>query len=237
MNTTIPSVSTDEIAEQKQTADEQFSRAVEDRFLETAEKADVLTDEGALDKKHLAMKVYEVLRKKHVVDIDPGKDDRRDPKKSSSKEELATVIFPTMPSASAADANLVDAKVREKCLSAVWNVTQTGERGQVQKLLRADNLILIRGPVFRNSLTVSDGIYVSTHEEIVIREFLGPRLEKLRKLTEAIEGDYEMATERAPQLAGPMKAAIQDAVVSASARLPVATLGSSESNGRKALGQ
>ena len=237
MNATIPSVSTDEIAAQKQTADEQFSRAVEAQFLDIAGEADVLTDEGTLDKKRLATKVYEVLKKKHVVDIEPGKDDRRDPNKSSSKEELAAAIFSAMPSGSAADTNLVEAKVRDRCLGAVWNVTQTGERGQVQKLLRADNLILIRGPVFRDSLTVSDGIYVSTHEEVVIREFLAPRLEKLRKLTEAIEGDYEMATERVPQLAGPMRAAIEDAVVSASARLPVATLGSGAGNGRRALGK
>jgi hypothetical protein len=237
MNTTNPLVSTDEIAAKKQAADEQFSQAVEARFLEIAAEADVITDDGELDKKRTAKKVYEVLRKKHVVDIEPGKDDRRDPNKSSSKEELGTAIFPTMPSASAADTNLVEAKVRDRCLGAVWNVTQTGERGQVQKLLRADNLILIRGPVFRNSLTVSDGIYVSTHQEIVIREFLAPRLDKLRKLTEAIEGDYEMATERAPELAGPMRTAIEDAVVSASARLPVATLGSGEGNSRKALGK
>jgi hypothetical protein len=237
MNATMRSVSTDEISAQKEAADTQFAAAVETQFLDIAANSDVLTDEDKLDKKRLAQKVYEVLRTKHVVDISPGKDDRRDRKKSSSKEELAAAMFPDIPSASLADTDLVKSKVRDKCLSAVWNVTQTGERGQVQKLLRGDSLILIRGPVFRDSLTVSDGIYVSTHEEVVMREFLAPRLERFRKMAESIEEDFEMAIERAPELAGPMRAAIADAVVSASARLPVPTLGAGESNGREALGK
>jgi len=237
MGTVIPSALTaDEIAANKQSADIEFAQAVESRFLEVATDADVVTDDK-LDKKILAQRVYEVLKTKHVVDIEPDKDDRRDPARSSSKEELAEAIFTTGPTGSEADTNLVEARVRDKCLAAVWNVTQTGGRGQVQKLLRADNLILIRGTVFRDSLTVNDGIYVSTHQEVVLREFLAPRLEKLRKLTEAIEGDYTLATARVPDLKGPMQAAIEAALVEATAKLPVATLGSPESNGQKALGK
>jgi len=234
--TTQSAQDVDQIAANKQDADEAFAEAVESQFLEIATEAGFVTEEK-LDKKLLAKGVYDVLKTKHVVNIDPDKDDRRDPDKTSSKEELAEELFPEAPSGSDADTNLVAAKVRERCLGAVWNVTQTSERGQVQKLLRADNLILIRGTVFRGSVTLNDGIYVSTHEEIVLREFLAPRLEKLRKLTQAIEGDYEMATDRAPELAGPMKTAIEAALVEATAKLPVATLSSGDSNGRKALGK
>ncbi len=241
MSTVIPSALTaDEIAANKQSADQEFAEAVEKRFLEIAAAAGVVTDDE-LDKKLLVQRAYDLLKTKHVVHIDPNKDDRRDPAKSSCKEELAEAIFRTIPTASQADSNFVESKVRDRCLGAVWNVTQTSDRGQVQKLLRADNLILIRGVVFRQSgsasLTVNDGIYVSTHEEVVLREFLQPRLEKLRKLTEALEADYEMATERAPALAAPMRAAIEAAVVEATARLPITTLGLGTSNGQKAIGK
>lgn len=234
--TTQSALDVDEIAANKESADLDFSEAVDSRFLSIAEDAGFVTDEK-LDKKLLAKKAYEVLKDKHVLSIDPDKDDRRDPSKSTHKEELAEELFPGTPSGSDADTNLVAAKVRERCLSAIWNITQTSDRGQVQKLLRADNLILIRGTVFRGSVTINDGIFVSTHQEVVMREFLAPRLEKLRKLTEAIEGDYAMATDRVPALEGPMKAAIEAALVEATAKLPVATLESGQSDGRKALGK
>ncbi|MGO9322775.1 MAG: hypothetical protein ACLQBY_18505 [Solirubrobacteraceae bacterium] len=235
MSTATPSALTaDEIAANKQSADEEFAEAVETRFLEIAADAEVVTDDR-IDKKLVAQRVYEVVKTKHVVDIEPDKDDRRDPAKSSCKEELAADIFPEMPTGSEADMNMVDARIREKCMGAVWDVTQTGERGQVQKLLRGDNLILIRGTVFRDTLTVNSGIYVSTHEEIVLREFLAPRLEKLRKLTDVIEGDYEMAKDRVPGIGPAMRAAIQAAMIEAMAKLPVDMPGLTKPNGQNAL--
>lgn len=229
----------DDVAAHKQEADAEFTAAVDTRFFAIAESAGVIT-EGRVDKVILTRRVYEVLKTKHVVNIDHRRDDRRDPATSSSKSELASEIFPELPSASEADTNLVAGKVRDRCLSAIWNVTQTGDRGPVQKLLRADRLILIRGSVFREtssgaSLTVGDGVYVSTQEEVVLREFVAPRLEKLRKLTDALEDDYEMVKDRVPELAGPVRDAIEAALVEATAKLPVATLGSGAS--AKALGK
>jgi flagellar biosynthesis regulator FlbT len=241
MSTTASAINVDELAAQKQHADKEFAKAVESRFLAIATSARIVTDKK-LDKKLLAQRAFEVLKTKHVVNIHHENDDRRNPAKSSSKVELATEIFRVMPSASEADTNLFAEKVRDRCLSAVWNVTQTGDRGQVQKLLRADNLLLIRGSVFREtptgaSHTVNDGLYVSTHEEVVLREFLAPRLEKLRKLTDALEDDYEMVTDRVPGLGAPMRAAIEAALVEATAKLPVTTLGSGTANGQKSIGK
>lgn len=230
----LSSASADVIAANKSAADAAFDRAVEERFLEVATEAGVVED-GKVDRKLVVGLVYDELKTKHVSSIDPESDDRRDPAKSSHKEELAEAIFTSMPTGSEADGNRVEAKVRERCLAAVWNVTQTGERGQVQKRLRVDNLVLVRGVVFRGSATLTDGLFVSTHEEVVLREFLGPRLEKLRKLTEAIEGDFEMVAARAPQLRAPMRAAIEAAVIEATAKLPVETLGSGQRSDQKAL--
>ena len=38
-----------------------------------------------------------------------------------------------------------------KCQGVVWNTTQTGKRGRVQKLLEGDKLVLVRGKVFRDN--------------------------------------------------------------------------------------
>jgi hypothetical protein len=233
---TAPAQTADEIAANKKAADEAFHEAVAKRFLDIATASEVVAD-GQLDKGLLAKRCYGELKNRHVVSIATEDDDRRDPAKSSSKEELAETIFVSMPSASAAEKNEVEKAVREKCLAAVWDVTQTAERGQVQRLLRADNLILVRGVVFRGSNTIKSGLYVSTVDEVIVRELLTPQLERLRRLAERIEGDYEMITDRVPELATPMKAAIEAAVEKATVTLPVASLESGEPNGRKALGK
>jgi hypothetical protein len=231
----VSAIKADEIVSRKHEADQVFEEAVEGRVREIADAAGVLAEDGKIDKKVLGAKAYDVLKRKRVVDISTDGDDRRNPAKSSSREELAEALFSQMPTDAQADQNEVDAAVRGKCLGAVWDVCQTGQRGIVQQHLEGDGLILIRGKVYRGSITVKSGLYVSTHEEIVLREFLQPQLEKLQRVTDALKADYEMATERAGELAGPMREAIHEALVEATAKLPVATLTTATNGGRKAL--
>lgn len=232
-----PAKSADELAANKQSAIEDFNEAVDRRFMEAVEAADLLDDDGYLDEEELLERVVEELRSKHVVHVDPDNDDRRDSTTSSTKDELTAAIFTGGPNVVDAEKNAVEAAAYAKCQSAVWNLTQTGKRGKVQKLLAADSLVLVRGKVFRDTNLIKDGIYVSTHEEVVMREFWGPRLDKVRKLAAALEDDYEMLKERVPALDGPMREAIEAAFVEATAKLPVATLGAGASNGRKTLGR
>lgn len=239
MSTTATSAnSADEIAANKQSADQDFDEAVNNRFMQAASDAGLLDEDGNVDVDRVADQVYDELRSKHVKEIGGDTDDRFDPSTSSTKDELTAAIFVAGPTSSDSEQNDVEKKAYEKCASTVWNLTQPSRRGRVQKRLEADKLLLIRGRVFRNGNPIPNGIYVSTHEEIVLREFLGPRLEKLRKLTDAIEDDYKMATERVKELDGPMRAAIEAAMREATAKLPVPALGSgSSSSDQKALGQ
>lgn len=237
MSTDVASAqSADEIAANKQTADEQFAEAVERRFMRAHYDAGLIDEDGNVDKEKIAQQVYDELRTKRVVQIG-AEDDRYDPATSSTKDELTAAIFVNGPTIADAEQNEVERKAYEKCQAAVWNLTQPGARGHVQQRLEADKLLLVRGKVFRSGNPILTGIYVSTEEEIVLREFLGPRLDKLRKLADALENDYKMATERAPALGGAMHAAIEAAMTETTAKLAVAALGSGEANGRKALGQ
>jgi hypothetical protein len=236
MNASPPSVHTaDEIVAAKHVADEQYNEAVEIGFQRAIVEAELDDGEGNLDKELVAEKVYEILRTKRVAEIGTEKDDRYDPATSSTKDELTVAIFTAGPTTADAEKNDVVKKVYEKCQAAVWNLTTPSGRGLVQRHLEADKLLLVRGKVFRNGNPITNGIYVSTHEEIVLREFMGPRLEKLRKLTEAIEEDFMMATARSKDLEAPLRAAIEAAMREASAKLPVPALGGGASNGQKTL--
>jgi hypothetical protein len=225
----------DEIVARKQAANKEFDDAVQERFIEAADAAGLLDERDELDDELVAQRVYQELKSKRVVNIDPGNDDRRDPTSSSTKDELTAAIFTAGPTALDAERDDVERAVYAKCVSAVWNPTQTGKRGRVQKMFDSDSLILVRGKVFREPNPIKDGIYVSTHEEIVMREFWGPRLDRLRKLASALEDDYEMVKERVPALDAPMRAAIEAAFVEATAKLPVPTLGTGD--GQKAIGK
>lgn len=238
MSTTVPSaITADQIAASKESADQDFDEAVQRRFMRAAADAGLVDAEGDLDQELVAEEVYDELKTKRVVVIGSDQDDRDNPATSSTKDELTAAVFTAGPTAAEAEQNDVEKKAYEKCQAAVWNLTQAGRRGNIQKRLEAEKLLLVRGKVFRNGNPIANGVYVSTHEEVVLREFLGPRLEKLRKLTDAIEDDYKMATERAEELAGPMRGAIEAALREATAKLPVAQLGSGESNGQKAIGR
>ncbi len=226
MNASYVSVhTTDDIAAAKRAADEQFFEAVEDGFQQAVVGAGLDDGDGNLNKELVVERVYEVLKNKRVVDIGPEHDDRYYPQTSSTKDELTVDIFTAGPTLAQSEENAVVKKVYEKCQGVVWDLAAPRQRGRVQQRLEADKLLLVRGKVFRNGNPISTGVYVSTQEEIVLREFIGPHLEKLRKLTEVIEEDYKMATERSGALEAPIRMAIEAAMAEATAKLPSAALG------------
>jgi hypothetical protein len=230
-----PAQNADQIALSYATAETELKEAVEDRVHRAADEAGLLDEDGDIDVDLIVDRAYEELKTKQVVSIETGNDDRFDPVKSSTKEELAAVVFTAGPTAADAERNLVEKKAYDKCQSLVWNHTVPTLRGRVQKRLDADKLLLVRGKVYRNGNTIDTGVFVTTNPELVLREYLAPRLEKLRKVTEDLEGDFGLALERDKALEGPMRAAIEAAVLESTARLPVPGLGSGNGNGRKAL--
>lgn len=235
MSNAVVALSADEIAANYTTADAEFKQAVEDRVHRAADEAGLLDAEGHIDIELITERAYQELKTKHVVNIDSGNDDRYDPATSSTKEELATAVFTAGPTAADAERNAVEKKAYDRCQALVWNHTVPSRRGRVQKRLEADKLLLVRGNVYRNGNTIEMGVFVTRNPELVLREYLGPRLEKLRKLTEALEGDFDLALERDKSLEAPMRAAIENAIVEAAARLPVSLLGLKGGNDQKAL--
>jgi hypothetical protein len=237
VNTVASAHTADEIAARYTAADAEFKQAVEDRVYKYAADSDLLDENGDIDPERIVERAYEELVTKEVVNIDPGNDDRYNPATSSTKEELAASVFTGGPTAADAERNPVERVAYDKCLSLVWNHTVPTQRGRIQKRLEADKLLLVRGKVYRNGNTIGTGVFVTKNPELVVREYLGPRLEKLRKLTEALEADFDLALERDKSLEGAMSAAIESAVAQAAGRLPVTALGAGGDNGQKALGK
>ncbi len=234
----LSAINADEIAAKKQSSDEDFDKVVNVLFAEHANKADLLNEDGKIDLAVLDGRIYDNIKTKHVEKIKPpdDEDDRRSPTKSSTKDELTAAVFTAGPTIADAEMNEVMKAVYGKCQSTVWNRTQTGKRGAIQKLLDSDNLVLIHGKVFRNDNPIKDGIYVSTHEEVLVREYWGPRLAKLQKLTDSFQDDYAMMKERVPAgVEASVRAVLESAFIEATAKLPVPTLGTGDANGRKAL--
>jgi hypothetical protein len=237
MNTSAPSVlDTDAIAAQKESSLEEFDEAVEALFVEAAVQAGLLDENGRIDTEVLDERIYEELRSKHVVNIEPDNDDRREQATSSTKDELAAAIFTSGPTLADSEKNGVYKAVYAKVQSTVWNRTQSSKRGAVQKRFDADKLVLIHGKVFRQGNPIKDGIYVSTHVEVLLRDYWGPRLAKLQKLSDSFQEDYGMVKERVPaEVESAIRAAIESAFVEATAKLPVPTLDAGSGDGRKAL--
>jgi hypothetical protein len=226
--------SIDNLAAKHQAVEAEYKTAVTDALLAYAAKADLVDEDGNLDPDVLEDRLYEELRGKHVREIDEP-DDRGDPTTSSSKTELTEAMFKAGPTAKDAEKSQFLKDVWAMASTAVWDLTRPGRRGRVQKRLESDRLLLIRGKVYRNGNAISTGVYVSTHSELVTREYQGPRLARLRNLIDAIQDDYEYATEIDKSLAAPMAEAIEQVVSEAIAKLPVNALGKGSGNGNKAL--
>jgi len=234
----LSALDADEIAAEKQSSIAEFDAAVDKMFTEYANEAELLDENGKIDLPVLDQLIYDEIKTKHVKKIQPpdDDDDRRDPAKSSTKDELTAAIFTAGPTIADAEANGVMEAVYAKCQSTVWNRMQSGKRGAIQKRFEGDKLVLIRGKVFRNGNPIKDGIYVSTHDEVIVRDYWGPRLAKLQKLSDSFQEDYAMMKERVPaSVEASVRTVLEAAFVEATAKLPVRTLESGEPDGRKTL--
>jgi hypothetical protein len=226
---TSPGIDTGSIADQRKSSQEDFDSAVGDLFHTAADAAGLLDEEGRIAHALLDQRIYDELKTKHVVSIDPDNDDRRDPGTSSTKDELTAAVFQGYLTIADAEKDDVYKSAYAKCQSTVWNRTQTSKRGTIQKRFEGDKLVLIHGKVFRQGNPIRDGIYVSTHIEVLLRDYWGPRLAKLQKLSDSFQEDFSMMKERVPpEVEAVVRAALESAFVEATAKLPVPTLTPSE---------
>ena len=177
---------------------------------------------------------YIAARPVKVIGRGPDEpDDRRSAETSCSVMEVTAAVFTAGPTEQQClEGDAVWSSLGKKCRKVIADSGQDGHRGRVQRALKAQGLVLIRGSVYRDGHAV-EGIYASVHPEAMLHEFWAPRLAELDKLGKKWEADWNMNAERLPtDTMNAIKAVIDGEVQKLTARLPIQTLGTGEANGK-----
>lgn len=182
-----------------------------------SKNGDQVPDEDAVKQK-----VYELVSNRIVS----SKEEKS--KKSWTQGELYAAVFPNGPGAdSRQNKDLLsdpDLALMDKLTRKVWNLTNPGRAGYIQKRLGQDggSLILCRASVYRGQDTVS-GCFVTDNDDLIMNDSLQPQIESLVKKADTLRQHADMIGDRRPALETRMKAALGLGVKRTVAALPAVT--------------
>jgi hypothetical protein len=180
-----------------------------------------------IDDEKMKARALEVVRTKVVSN----------PKEKSAKAisqgELYAAVFPDGPGAdpdSARDLSSDEYDARRKLVRRVWNLTNPGRHGYIQKRLGANgSLVLCRTTIMRD-LDEVKGCYVTDHPDLIIVDSLRPQVEAMVKQANNLAKHFEMLGGRHPGLEGRMLGELGTGINKAVAALPTAEDGSAETS-------
>jgi hypothetical protein len=179
-------------------------------------------DEDVPDEDAFKQKVYDLVSGRIVS----SKEEKS--KKSWTQGELYAAVFPNGPGADKRqNKDLLseeDLAVMDKLSRKVWNLTNPGRAGYVQKRLGQDggSLILCRASVYRVQDAVA-GCFVTDNDDLILHDSLQPQIESLVKKADTLRQHADMIGDRRPQLAARMNAALGIGVKRTVAALPAVT--------------
>jgi hypothetical protein len=216
-------------------SDREFKDAVQRLFDYYAGKAGLLDtwDDLVRDTVDERMIDYIVARPVRVIGRGADEpDDRRSAETSCSVTEIVAAVFTEGPTdQECKEGDAVWTAVGKKVRKVVTDSGQDGYRGRVQKALKAQGLILVRGNVYRDGHAV-EGMYATVHPEAMLHEFWGSRANELAKLGNKWEEDMKMNRDRLPaETMASIEAYLQGEVRKLTARLGM-SLGTGDANGR-----
>jgi hypothetical protein len=186
--------------------------------------------EDVPDEDAVKQKVYDLVSSRIVS----SKEEKS--KKSWTQGELYAAVFPNAPGTDKRENKDLlgdqDLAVMDKLQRKVWNLTNPGRAGYVQKRLGQDggSLILCRASVYRGQDTVS-GCFITDNDDLILNDSLQPQIESLVKKADTLRQHADMIGDRRPALEGRMKAALGLGVKRTVAALPSVTDVSTASNG------
>jgi hypothetical protein len=164
-----------------------------------------------------------------------SKDDRA--KKALTNGELYAAVFPDGPGAKPNTAEALDEFEKDVMLALhrkVWGLTTPTPKGHIQKQLGDTRMVLCRGPVLRRN-DYLQGVYVTAEPTLIMGYSLSPQIDKWVRQADELRKHAEMITDRQPELATRVAAALSAGVSRArsAATLPAAQLPATAGNGRK----
>ncbi len=187
----------------------------------------VKNGEDVPDEDALKQRVYDLVSGR-IVSVKEEKS-----KKAWTVGELYAATFPQAPGADKREnkdlLNEQEFALMDKLSRKVWNLTNPGRAGYIQKRLGQDggSLVLCRAAVYRGQDAVP-GCFVTDNDDLIMSDSLQPQIESLVKKADTLRQHADMIGERRPALESRMKQALGLGVKRTVAALPAVSGDGSE---------
>lgn len=176
--------------------------------------------DGNVDEDRLADAAYELVTSRHVV----SKDDKNDPGKSITRDELFVSLFPSAPGADGTDPedlDPVELAIYKKLNRDSWSLTQDAPSGKIQRRLEDEgsSLVLCRSSMMRGANRLT-GVFVTDEAQFILGDNLKKELDALQKKAETVQRRVDMLTDRHPELESQIQGQLAATVGRVQAALP-----------------
>lgn len=197
-----------------------YERQVTSRLRQCYLAEGYIHSDGSPDDEALFDAAFALITEK-VVET---KDDKNDPGKSTTRDELYAALFPTAPGADGTnpdDLDDVEMAVFKKLNRDCWSLTQDGPTGKIQRRLddQGSSLILCRSSMMRG-VNRHVGAFVTNTAQFILNDNLKPELDALQKKAENVQRRVEMIAERHPELEATIQGQLESTVGRVRAALP-----------------
>jgi len=201
----------------------EFQRQVESKIRDCYLAEGYVLSDGSVDDEALFDAAYELVTSKVVT----TKDDKNDPAKSVTRDELYVALFPHAPGADGsdpADLDEVDASVYKKLNRDCWSLTQDAVTGKIQRRLEDEGstLVLCRSSMMRG-VNRQQGVFVTDTGQFILGDNLKKELDALQKKAENVQRRVEMLTGRHPELEEAIQGQLTAVIGRVQAALPAST--------------
>lgn len=200
-----------------------FQRQVEGKTKQCYMAEGYVHSDGSIDEEALFDAAYDLITTKQVV----TKDDKNDPDKGTTRDELFVALFPNAPGADGSDPDdldVVDKAVYKKLSRDCWSLTQEAPNGKIQRRLdhEGSSLVLCRSSMMRG-VNRQTGVFVTDTAQFILGDNLKKELDALQKKAEGVQRRVEMLTDRHPELEETIQGQLAATVGRVQAALPATT--------------
>jgi hypothetical protein len=176
------------------------------------------------DYKQLQLAVLQAVENDHVA-INA----KELPKKAFTKFELYSEVLPRGPGVTSLPTSPEEEEARNRLSRLVWNYTNTGPSGFVQKNIVNSGMILCQAKVARTKLnqetekkepTTEIGRFMTSDRELILTYYTGPAGAAFLRAARKLDNQLGLVTGRRPELALPVARQLGVVVRQAVAAVP-----------------
>jgi len=178
----------------------------------------------AADDKQLQLAVLLAVTNEHVAN-----NSKELPKRAVTKFELYAEVLPRAPGVASLPNTPEEEVARDRLMRRVWNYTNTGPTGFVQKNVVNTGMILCQAKVARTKLnqetgkkepTTEIGRFLTSDRELILTYYTGPAGAAFLRAARKLDNQLGLVTNRQPELALPVARQLGVVVKQAVAAIP-----------------